>query len=77
MVYNKKTISSLPGNLCSLEMGLEQWDRISYKRASWWQVDCEGAAGTCLEAVFCIVNSLFSLRPEGFSRDAFIHSLTN
>lgn len=73
MVYNKKKISSLPGNLCSLQ----QWDKISYKRASWWQADCEGVVGTCLEAVFCIVRSLFSLGPEQFSKDAFIHSLTN
>lgn len=32
--------------------------------------------GTCLEAVLRLVSSLFSLRPEPFSKDAFVHSLT-
>lgn len=32
--------------------------------------------GTCLEAVLRIVSSLFSLRPEPFPKDVFIHSLT-
>lgn len=78
MVYNKKNPHFLsPRKFVQSGNGIRTVDRISCKRASSWQADCEGVAGTCLEAMFGIVSSLFSLGLEQFSKDAFIHTLTN
>lgn len=70
-----KNVFFLPGNLCSVEMGLEQRHRVSDKRCvlGEWVVRAAGDVSWSRALRRKVTGSDW---PAQFSKDAFIHSLT-